>query len=226
MRSPDRVECDPETLGIDLLRSAGSSMPQLRSVARWTSGQVVPQRLNKQRLIELAYVADALAEVLPAIRPTSGCSRRTRLLGTASPPTWCVTANISVLAPHRRHGVGDLRVSDALDEELVQRIDARGTGQWSGTCLGYTGAHRRSLVRGGCRRFGGRWNPPLLVLKRSIWPIPHKRAWLKWNARCAGGINDPGEVARSLLPAAHHRRHRLAVGISPPRSSRGGGFGR
>ncbi len=36
-----------------------------RSVARWTSGQVVPQRLNKQRLIELAYVADALAEVLP-----------------------------------------------------------------------------------------------------------------------------------------------------------------
>lgn len=36
-----------------------------RSVARWTAGQVVPQRLNKQRLIELAYVADALAEVLP-----------------------------------------------------------------------------------------------------------------------------------------------------------------
>ncbi|EFD77679.1 conserved hypothetical protein [Mycobacterium tuberculosis T85] len=29
------------------------------------AGQVVPQRLNKQRLIELAYVADALAEVLP-----------------------------------------------------------------------------------------------------------------------------------------------------------------
>lgn len=36
-----------------------------RSVVRWTAGQVVPQRLNKQRLIELAYVADALAEVLP-----------------------------------------------------------------------------------------------------------------------------------------------------------------
>lgn len=36
-----------------------------RSVARWTAGKVVPQKLNKQRLIELAYVADALAEVLP-----------------------------------------------------------------------------------------------------------------------------------------------------------------
>jgi hypothetical protein len=34
-----------------------------RSVARWQSGDVVPQRLNKQRLIELAYVAQALQEV-------------------------------------------------------------------------------------------------------------------------------------------------------------------
>lgn len=37
-----------------------------RSVARWTSGEVVPQRLNKQRLLELAYVAQAVAEILPA----------------------------------------------------------------------------------------------------------------------------------------------------------------
>lgn len=36
-----------------------------RSVARWAAGEVVPQRLNKQRLLELAYVADALAEILP-----------------------------------------------------------------------------------------------------------------------------------------------------------------
>lgn len=35
-----------------------------RSVARWHSGDVVPQRLNKQRLVELAYVAEALQEVL------------------------------------------------------------------------------------------------------------------------------------------------------------------
>lgn len=36
-----------------------------RSVARWSDGKVVPQKLNKERLLELAYVADALAEVLP-----------------------------------------------------------------------------------------------------------------------------------------------------------------
>lgn len=36
-----------------------------RSVARWVSGAVVPQKLNKTRLLELAYVAEALAEVLP-----------------------------------------------------------------------------------------------------------------------------------------------------------------
>lgn len=36
-----------------------------RSVARWTAGKVVPQKLNRERLLELAYVADAVAEVLP-----------------------------------------------------------------------------------------------------------------------------------------------------------------
>lgn len=36
-----------------------------RSVARWQSGEVVPQRLNRQRLIELAYVAEAVTDVLP-----------------------------------------------------------------------------------------------------------------------------------------------------------------
>ncbi len=35
-----------------------------RSVARWASGEAVPQRLSKQRLIELAYVAEALGEVI------------------------------------------------------------------------------------------------------------------------------------------------------------------
>jgi hypothetical protein len=37
-----------------------------RSVARWSVGEVVPQRLNKQRLLELAYVAQAVTEILPA----------------------------------------------------------------------------------------------------------------------------------------------------------------
>lgn len=36
-----------------------------RSVRRWVNGDVVTQRLNKQRLIELAYVADVVAEVIP-----------------------------------------------------------------------------------------------------------------------------------------------------------------
>lgn len=36
-----------------------------RSVARWAAGEVVPQRLNKERLLELVYVADVLSEVLP-----------------------------------------------------------------------------------------------------------------------------------------------------------------
>ncbi len=36
-----------------------------RSIARWSAGEVVPQRLNKQRLLELAYVADAVTEIMP-----------------------------------------------------------------------------------------------------------------------------------------------------------------
>jgi transcriptional regulator with XRE-family HTH domain len=35
-----------------------------RSVSRWASDEAVPQRLSRQRLIELAYVAEAAAEVL------------------------------------------------------------------------------------------------------------------------------------------------------------------
>lgn len=53
-------------------------------------------------------------------------------------------------------------MSDALDEDLLQRIDARGTTPWSATCFRYTGAHRDPLSGEGARRFGGRWNPPLL----------------------------------------------------------------
>ncbi len=36
-----------------------------RSVARWSCGDVVPQRLNNQRLVELAYVTDAVVQMLP-----------------------------------------------------------------------------------------------------------------------------------------------------------------
>ena len=53
-------------------------------------------------------------------------------------------------------------MSDGLDEGLVQRIDARGTVAWSGTCFRYTTAHRDPLSGEGARRFGGRWNPSSL----------------------------------------------------------------
>ena len=36
-----------------------------RSVARWSTGDVVPQKLNKQRLVELAYVAETVTQVIP-----------------------------------------------------------------------------------------------------------------------------------------------------------------
>ena len=42
-----------------------------RSIARWSAGEVVPQRLNKQRLLELAYVADAVTEVAPVVDPAA-----------------------------------------------------------------------------------------------------------------------------------------------------------
>lgn len=35
-----------------------------RSVSRWNSGAAEPQRLSRQRLLELAYVAEELREVL------------------------------------------------------------------------------------------------------------------------------------------------------------------
>jgi RES domain-containing protein len=49
-------------------------------------------------------------------------------------------------------------VSDALDEELVERVDSLGTKQWSGSCFRYTSAMRDPLSGEGARRFGGRWN--------------------------------------------------------------------
>jgi hypothetical protein len=51
-----------------------------RSVARWANGEVVPQKLNKQRLIELAYVADAVAEVIPPDRANLWMFTPNRLL--------------------------------------------------------------------------------------------------------------------------------------------------
>ena len=56
-----------------------------RSVARWSSGEVVPQRLNKQRLLELAYVAEAVSEVLPSDRANVWIFTPNRLLDHDTP---------------------------------------------------------------------------------------------------------------------------------------------
>ena len=56
-----------------------------RSVSRWLRGEVVPQKLNKQRLIELAYVADLVTEVLPSDRVNLWMLSPNRLLEHDSP---------------------------------------------------------------------------------------------------------------------------------------------
>lgn len=56
-----------------------------RSIARWNAGTVVPQRLNKQRLLELAYVAQAVAEVIPSDQAGTWLFTPNRLLGHDSP---------------------------------------------------------------------------------------------------------------------------------------------
>lgn len=56
-----------------------------RSVSRWSSGEVVPQRLNKQRLVELAYVAEAVTEVLPPEEANLWMFTPNRLLGHDTP---------------------------------------------------------------------------------------------------------------------------------------------
>lgn len=56
-----------------------------RTVSRWVSGAVIPQRLNKQRLIELAYVAEAVTEILPQDHANIWMLSPNRLLDHDSP---------------------------------------------------------------------------------------------------------------------------------------------
>jgi len=56
-----------------------------RSVSRWSRGEVVPQRLNKQRLIELAYVADAVTAVIPTDKVNLWMFTPNKLLDHDSP---------------------------------------------------------------------------------------------------------------------------------------------
>jgi transcriptional regulator with XRE-family HTH domain len=56
-----------------------------RSVSRWASEEAVPQRLSRQRLIELAYVAEAVAGVLKRSEANLWMLTPNRLLDHDSP---------------------------------------------------------------------------------------------------------------------------------------------
>lgn len=56
-----------------------------RSVGRWSAGDVVPQRLNKERLVELAYVADMVTKVLPREHANLWMFSPNQLLGHDKP---------------------------------------------------------------------------------------------------------------------------------------------
>ena len=73
------------TLGLTQAEIGSIVDASARSVSRWSSGEVVPQRLNKQRLVELAYVAEALAQVLPAEHANLWIFTPNRLLGHETP---------------------------------------------------------------------------------------------------------------------------------------------
>ena len=60
-----KVKGTIDSLGLTNEELGGILDASARSVARWSAGDVVPQKLNKQRLLDLSYVAEALSEVLP-----------------------------------------------------------------------------------------------------------------------------------------------------------------
>ena len=73
------------TLGLSQDEVGGIVDASGRSVSRWSRGEVVPQRLNKQRLVELAYVADVVQEVLPPDKINLWIMTPNRLLDHDSP---------------------------------------------------------------------------------------------------------------------------------------------
>lgn len=56
-----------------------------RSVSRWSSGASEPQKLSRQRLLELAYVAEELRSVLRSEDANLWIMSPNRLLGGDSP---------------------------------------------------------------------------------------------------------------------------------------------
>jgi transcriptional regulator with XRE-family HTH domain len=56
-----------------------------RAVSRWSSGETSPQRMTKQRLLELVYVGDQLAKVLQPEDANLWIFSRNQLLHGESP---------------------------------------------------------------------------------------------------------------------------------------------
>ncbi len=74
-----------ETLGLtqeDIASLVGSTP---RSVSRWVSDEAIPQRLSRQRLIELAYVAEAVGHVMKRADANLWLFSPNRLLHHESP---------------------------------------------------------------------------------------------------------------------------------------------
>lgn len=74
-----------DTLGLSQQEVGDIVDASPRTVSRWATGAVSPQRLNKQRLIELAYVAEAVTEILPRSHANIWILSPNRLLDHDSP---------------------------------------------------------------------------------------------------------------------------------------------
>lgn len=72
-------------LGLTQEEVGGIVDASARSVARWSNGDVVPQKLNKQRLLELAYVAQAVTEIMPSNHANVWMFEPNRLLDHDTP---------------------------------------------------------------------------------------------------------------------------------------------
>ncbi len=89
-----------------------SSMP-----AAFRGAVQVPQRLNKQRLAELAYVADALAEVLPRDQANVWMFSPNRLLEHAFADLVRDGEYQSRVGAHRRDGGGRFALCERCPDE-------------------------------------------------------------------------------------------------------------
>lgn len=99
------LERQAELTHEDVARIVGATA---RTVSRWTSGSALPQRAARQRLMELAYVAEELTKVLKS----EECN------------VWIFTPNrlLEHDSPAERISQGDYRSVVALIEALADGV--------------------------------------------------------------------------------------------------------